>query len=63
MLKLKQYFNENLSSFIMILTMCSMKFSTHKRINVLHFWLSDITTISEDKLKKRKYLEELKNII
>jgi len=47
----------------MILTMCSMKFSTHKRINVLHFWLSDITTISEDKLKKRKYLEELKNII
>jgi hypothetical protein len=31
--------------------------SSHERINVSHFWLSDATTTSEDKSKKSEYLK------
>ncbi len=44
-------------------TMCSVMFSSHERINVSHFWLSDATTTSENKLKKSKYLKKLKIMI
>ena len=43
--------------------MCSVKSSSYKRINFLHFWFSDVTIISRDKLKKKKYLKKLKNIV
>ena len=37
-----------------------VKFLSHKRIDILHFWLSDVTTTSEDELKKKEYLKKIK---
>jgi len=61
--KLKQYFNKSLSSFTVNSIMYSVIFSSHERIDVLCFWFSDVTTTSENKSKKSKYLKELKIMI
>ncbi len=59
----KQYFDKSSLSFTTNSTMSSVMSLSCERIDASHFWLSGATTTSEDKQRKREYLEGLKNTV